>query len=92
MIRKAADFPAPDTGHFRDWTLKMLYEVEPQLKDIADRAIAKKCWCFEKKLEAYVTAKNDAWKLVGWEARDSRLRSHQAWDCFFNYILEELKI
>ena len=40
----------------------------------------------------YVEAKDAAWELVGWYARDPRLRSQGAWDCLFRYILDELNI
>ena len=70
----------------------MLYEIEPQLKEIADRTVANKRRRFSAKIDAYTNAKNDAYKLVGWSARDPRLRSTGAWDCFFDYILNELNI
>ena len=31
-------------------------------------------------------------KLVGWYARDPRLRSQGVWDCLFRYILDKLNI
>ena len=42
--------------------------------------------------DAYEAAKKAAWKLVGWYARDPRLRNSGAWDCYSRYILGKLKI
>ena len=81
-----------DTSYFLPWTLDMLYQVEPELKEIAARTVAQKRRRYQTKRDAYVKAKDDAWKLVGWEARDPRLRSQEAWDCYFRYILDELGI
>lgn len=85
--KKASD---PDASHFRKWTLGMLYAVEPELEVIAARTMARKRR--GAKLNAYEDAKKAAWKLVGWYARDPRLRNSGAWDCYFRYILGELKI
>lgn len=87
--KRASD---PDTSHSRKWTLGMLYAVEPELEVIAARTAAQKRRRVEQRHFAYAAAKKAAWKLVGWYARDPRLRSSEAWDCYFRYILEELKI
>lgn len=88
------EIPEPDTSYFLPWTLDMLYQVEPELKEIAARTLAPKPKRrkFDAKIDAYNAAKDDAWKLVGWYARDPRLRSQGAWDCYFDYILDELRI
>ena len=91
-VKRASDIPEPDTSHFRSWTLWMLYAVEPELEAIAKRTVAQKRRRFEKRHFAYAAAKKAAWNLVGWGARDPRLRSSGAWDCFFRHILEELNI
>lgn len=71
----------------------MLYTVEPELAAIAARAVAKRRRRqYQARREAYVTAKHEAWQLVGWYARDPRLRSQGAWDCLFRHILDELRI
>ena len=88
----AADIPEPDTSHFLPWNLGMIYGVEPGLEQIARKAVRQKRRGFYRRLDAYSTAKKEAYKLVGWEARDPRLRSMGAWDCFFDYILEELRV
>ena len=72
--------------------LKMLYQVEPELKEIAARTVAQKRRRFYARIAAYEAAKKDAWNLLGWSARDPRLRSSKAWDCFFRYILDQLNI
>ena len=87
-----SDIPMPDTSHFLPWTLDMLYQVEPELKKIAARTIIQSRRQIDLRFEAYATAKESAWKLLGWYARDPRLRSSSAWDCYFKYIVEELKI
>lgn len=89
---RASDIPEMDTSYFRPWTLDMIYQVEPELQKIAAEAVAKKRQEFYDRLDAYSTAKAKSYKLVGWYARDPRLRSSAAWDCFFRYILKELKL
>lgn len=91
-MRRTSDVPGPDAGHFRSWSLWMLYAVEPELETIAKRTVAQKRRRFERRHSAYAAAKKDAWKLVGWYARDPRLRSCEAWDCFFRYMLDELRL
>lgn len=88
----AADIPEPDTSYMIPWNLDMLYQVDPELKKIAARTVVHKRQQFHDRLNAYTAAKHDAWKLVGWDARDPRLRTQGAWDCFFNYILKELDL
>lgn len=90
--KRASDIPEPDVSHFRKWTLGMLYAVEPELEAIAARTVAQKRRGFPAKLSAYEDAKKAAWRLVGWYARDPRLRNSEAWDCYFRYILGELRI
>lgn len=73
-------------------TIEQLWALEPELKQIAERAAAHRRRPFYEKLEAYAQAKNDADTLLGWNARDPRLRGSEAWDCFFTYLLDELNI
>lgn len=87
-----AEIPEADTSYMQPWNLEMLYEIEPTLKEIAARAAANKRRRFYARIEAYEQAKNSAWALVGWGARDPRLRSSGAWDCFFNYVLRILRL
>ena len=82
----------PDKSYFLPWNVDMLYQVEPGLKEIANKALAYKGQKFEKRLNAYTNAKEEAERLVGWGARDPRLRSEGAWDCFFNYVWDQLNI
>lgn len=92
LFKPLSDFPEMDTGYFKPWSLDMLYQVEPELERIANRAVAQKRRRFYARLDAYTAAKKAAWELVGWYARDPRLRTQAAWDCFFRYILKELRI
>lgn len=88
-----ADVPKPDTSYMLPWSVEMLYEIESRLKDLAEEAISykRKRNCQVKRY-AYVKAKRESWNLVGWCARDPRLRSSGAYDCFIRYILDELNI
>lgn len=74
----ASELPEPDTSHFLPWTLDKLYQVEPELKEIAARTAAQKRRQFRARIVAYETAKKDAWNLLGWSARDPRLQSSVA--------------
>lgn len=91
-VIRASDIPNPDTSYLLPWTLDMLYQVEPELKEVAVRTVDQKRRRFCARIAAYEAAKKDAWRLLGWAARDHRLRSAAAWDCFFRYILDQLKI
>jgi len=90
--RRASDFPELDTSHFLPWSLDKLYAVEPGLRIIADRAASQKRRRIHTRISAYTTAKKSARNLVGWYARDPRLRSSEAWDCFFANILDKLRL
>ncbi len=91
-VKRASDIPKPDTSYFIPWRLKMVYEVEPELKRIADKAYISGNEEFYERLDIYAGIKHDAESLVGWFARDPRLRSSGAWDCFFHHVLEGLKL
>lgn len=92
MLKMANSISESDTDNSRKWTLGMLYAVEPGLEAIARRTAAQKRRRVEQRHFAYAAAKKAAWKLVGWSARDPRLRSSGAWDCYFQYIVKELRI
>lgn len=87
-----AEIPEADTSYMLPWRLEMLYEIEPTLKEIAARAAANKRRRFHARIKTYEQAKRAAWKFVGWGARDPRLRSSGAWDCFFNRVLRDLRL
>ena len=92
-IIRACDVPEPDTSYMLPWSLEMLYEIEPRLKELADEAVSyKRKRNYQVKRDAYIKARNASWELVGWGARDPRLRNSGAYDCFTHYILDELKI
>ena len=92
LFKPASEIPEPDTSYFLPWNLEMLYQIEPELKEIAERNLVSRRCRFEKKRAAYEAIKNAAWELLGWYARDPRLRSKEAWECYFGYILDELNI
>jgi len=87
-----SEIPEADNSYMLPWRMDMLYEIEPKLKKLAEEAISNKGKRYEQKRAAYVKARNAAWELVGWGARDPRLRSSGAYDCFVEYILTELNI
>lgn len=92
LFKPLSEIPELDTSYFQPWTLDKLYQVEPELEAIAAQAVAQKRHRWLARRAAYVQAKSAAWDLVGWYARDPRLRSMGAWDCLFRYILDELKL
>lgn len=93
LFKPLSEIPEMDTSYFQPWTLEMLYTVEPKLATIAAKAVAqRRRRQYQARRDAYVKAKQEAWELIGWYARDPRLRSQGAWDCLFRYILDELNI
>ncbi len=82
-IKRVSDITEPDTSYFIPWRLDMIYEIEPELKRIADKVSVSKKEEFYVRLDVYTEIKHDVENLVGWFARDPRLRSVGAWDCFF---------
>lgn len=88
---KASEVPT-DANHTKLWCLDMIYEIEPGLKRVANRATAHKRRGFYERLAAYAEAKAAADRLLGWGAQDSRLRSSGAWNCYFNFVLRELRL
>lgn len=90
---RACDVPKLDKSYMLPWSVEMLYEVEPRLKDLADEALtAKTKRKYDVRHAAYVKARNESYELVGFGARDPRLRSSGAYDCFTEYILEGLRL
>lgn len=92
LLRRLSEVPEADTGHFQPWTLDKLYQVEPALEEIATQAVAQNRRQLPARQAAYTDAKKAACRLVGWYARDPRLRSREAWDCLFRYILDGLRL
>ena len=78
----------------QSWSsVEELYKIEPKLKEIAEKAIAfKNKRSHTLRVNAYTDAKLESDELVGWGARDPRLRSSEAYDCFTDYILKELRL
>lgn len=92
LLKSLPEIPGDGMEHFIPWRRYMLYEIEPTLQDIAKRALSQKGRPFYARLNAYTEAKHSAEYLLGWYARDPRLRSSGAWDCYFRYILRELDL
>lgn len=92
LFKPLSEFAEESTDYFIPWRLDMLYTIEPNLKTIADSAVSYKRKRFYIRIEAYNMAKREADHLLGWNARDPRLRCSDAWDCLFNYILAELRL
>lgn len=64
-VYRASDLPKPDNSHFLPCSLDMLYQVEPELKEIAARVAAHKRHWFYDWLDVYTAMKKEAEKLVG---------------------------
>lgn len=92
IVVKASELPEPVTSYFLPWSMEMIYEIEPELKSIVQYAIAQKHRHIAARYSAYSAAKLNSNKLIGWGARDPRLRSSEAYDAYLGYILGELKI
>lgn len=75
-------------------SIETLFDIESMLKALADEAIShRRSRSHHVKRLAYVEARNEAAKyLVGIHARDPRLRSSEAYDCFANHILKALNL
>lgn len=94
----ASDIPADDHSYFIPWSLAMVYAVEPSLETIRRRAFDQALLKSHKRgtskrngiQEAFVEAKNSAIKLIGWYARDPRLRSQAAWDFYIDGLHDAL--
>ncbi len=78
--------------HFIPWRVDMLYEIEPRLAEIAAEAKSQRRSRARDRWRAYGRAKHRAWYLVGWCARDPRLRNSGAWDCYIRHITRALNI
>lgn len=72
-----------------DWDT-LCYE-EPALAEIADRAGNCRRRYPERVLE-YERSKETACGLVGWGARNPRLETSAAWECFSRYIAKILRV
>lgn len=72
--------------------LDEILALEPNLKTVAADAFLHRRRRFSIRIDAYERAKGAAWELVGWDAKNPRLRTSAAWDCFFDYILEGLRL
>lgn len=73
-------------------TLAEILTIEPNLKIVAANTFLHRRRGFSRRIDAYERAKDSAWELVGWGANDPRLQTSSAWDCFFDYILEGLRL
>lgn len=82
----------PDTSHFIPWNVEMIYQIEPLLKQVVEDCRKKRRRDWYTRLEIYGNVKNETENLVGWFARDPRLRSEEAYDCFIDEVIDALGI
>ena len=74
------------------WDIFMIFGTEPRLADIAVNAATVK-WLWKKaRIAAFEAAMDKADKLIGEDASDPRLRDNVAWECFYNYILDHMRL
>ncbi len=82
----------PDTSYFIPWNIEMIYQVEPSLKEIVLKCKEYRKKPVSKRYDFYSDVKEETYKLVGWGARDPRLRSTGAYDYFIDRVIDELHI
>ena len=74
------------------WDISIIFSTEPRLACIAVDAASMK-WLWKKaRIAAFNTAMEKADRLIGEDARDPRLRDNAAWECFYNYILDHMRL
>ena len=81
-----------DHSHFEPFTLDMIYQCQPQLEDFVRAA---KIYGQDTEKDhgtIYADMKKAVYTQIGKNAADPRLRSSEAWDCFFNEIKKLLKL
>ena len=92
LVRHEAANDTNDHSHFEPFTLDMIYQCQPQLEDFV-RAAEIYGQDPEKDHNAiYSDIKKSVYSQIGENAADPRLRSSEAWDCFFNEIKKLLKL
>lgn len=69
-----------------------IFEIEPALANIVNKARAERHNNYHRRLDAYSTAKDEARYLVGFEAQNEELRNHVAWERFVIRLSDALNI
>lgn len=82
----------PDTSHFLPWNIEMIYQVEPSLAEVVLKCRKNAITKDRYEYDVYSEVKEETCDLVGWNARDPRLRSTGAYDCFIHEVIDALEI
>lgn len=72
--------------------LEYLYRNEPALKGIVDRALTQRRSNIAQRYAAYDSAKSEAYRLVGYAAKNEDLRNHKAYEIFVISLAEGLNL
>jgi len=72
--------------------LEYLYRNEPMLKNVMNEALSKRRSNLGQRYAAYGNAKEAAFRLVGYGARNENLRNHRAWERFVISLAEGLNL
>lgn len=72
--------------------LSELFEAEPNLKTIADKARSQRRNSYRRRVLAYENIKDEAAGLVGWGARNPLLQTEDAWILFIRHVSKELRV
>lgn len=81
-----------DTSHFKQFTLPMIFQCEPELYDILETLRPYGNAPVPKRTELYADVKSRIDEKIGDNAADPRLRSSEAWDCYTDEILKILNL
>lgn len=69
-----------------------LCKIEPALLRILNHAELSKRKGATRRQEAYEAAKESAWPLVGWGAKNPDLRNEEAWEGFVKKVSHVLRL
>ena len=72
--------------------LSELFEEEPNLKTIADKARSQRRNSYRRRIWTYEDIKGEAAGLVGWGARNPLLQTEDAWILFIRHVSKELRV
>lgn len=72
--------------------LSDIFEAEPNLKTISNRASLQHRSSYRRRILAYENIKDEAAGLVGWGARNPLLQTDDAWILFIRHVAKELRV
>lgn len=72
--------------------LDYLYRNEPALENVMDKALTQRRGNIGQRYAAYDNAKEAAFRLVGFGARNENLRNHRAYEVFVIALAEGLNL